>query len=295
MRVLIIENETYLAQSIASKLNSFGYICNIIPAIEHNGTLDYEVILLSSSACGDHYENFIQKNSKSIIIMLVSYISDDTISKPLRSGASDYILKPFMIDELLRKIEHYKYHKEILEKINFYNSYFNFVQRELNTPSLPQYQPPFIIKSNSQRSADIYAMKYARDKNINFIILSFRDQEWKNILKNPPQKEKYYYITNLEELKKNEMKILLESISKYNFILSIISDDIINFSQIVDITHIVNNQDLGGEILSIKEYEQAIITKFGERYPDVELARKLGISRKSLWEKRKKYGISKKK
>lgn len=295
MKVLIIENETYLAQSIASKLSSFGYICNIIPSIESNSEMHYEVILLSSSACGDHYENFIQKNSKSIIIMLVSYISDDTISKPLRNGASDYILKPFMIDELLRKIEHYKYHKEILEKLKFYDSYFNFVQGELNTPSLPQYHPPFIIKSNSQRSADIYAMKYARDRNIFFTILSFRDNDWKNVFKYPPQRDKYYYITNLEELKKNEIKTLLENIQKHNVILSIISDDTINFHQIVDITHIVNNQDLGGEILSIKEYEQAIITKFEGRYPDVELAKKLGISRKSLWEKRKKYGISKKK
>ncbi|EAH5670062.1 hypothetical protein CXE35_07460, partial [Campylobacter jejuni] len=30
-------------------------------------------------------------------------------------------------------------------------------------------------------------------------------------------------------------------------------------------------------------------------FPDTDLSKKLGISRKSLWEKRKKYEISKKK
>ncbi|MEA1917106.1 MAG: helix-turn-helix domain-containing protein, partial [Campylobacterota bacterium] len=32
-----------------------------------------------------------------------------------------------------------------------------------------------------------------------------------------------------------------------------------------------------------------------QKFPDTELSKKLGISRKSLWEKRKKYGISKQK
>jgi DNA-binding NtrC family response regulator len=34
---------------------------------------------------------------------------------------------------------------------------------------------------------------------------------------------------------------------------------------------------------------------FQTKYPDTELSKKLGISRKSLWEKRKKLGIEKKK
>ena len=295
MKILIIENETYLAQSIASKLGDLGYTCSTIPCIEEHHRVDYDIVLLASNACSDGYENFISKNAHTIIIMLVSYISDDTISKPLKNGASDYILKPFMIDELTRKIEHHRKHKEILSRLDFYDSYFNFVERELNTPSLPQYNPPFIIKSNSQRSADIYAMKYARDRNIRFKILSLRDEEWKTLFKNPPQKQDCYYITNLEELKKAEVKALFENLLQYSVILSSISDDPISFPQIVDITHIANKQDLGGEILSIKEYEQTIITKFESRYPDVELAKKLGISRKSLWEKRKKYGLSKKK
>ena len=50
-----------------------------------------------------------------------------------------------------------------------------------------------------------------------------------------------------------------------------------------------------GDILSIDDYVKYIILNFQNKFPDTELSKKLGISRKSLWEKRKKYGITKKK
>ena len=49
-----------------------------------------------------------------------------------------------------------------------------------------------------------------------------------------------------------------------------------------------------GEILSIEAYVKKIILTYQDSYTDVKLAQKLGISRKSLWEKRKKLGIPKK-
>lgn len=44
---------------------------------------------------------------------MVSYISNDTVSKPLSAGAKDYILKPFMIEELIRKINHYQDYEKL--------------------------------------------------------------------------------------------------------------------------------------------------------------------------------------
>ncbi|PAF46790.1 hypothetical protein BKH46_06105 [Helicobacter sp. 12S02634-8] len=295
MNILIIENETYLAQSIASKLADIGHECHITSIMDSNTKNTHDVILISSSICGDHYEKFIHNHADAIIIMMISYVSDDTVSKPIKAGAKDYILKPFMIDELIRKIEHYRSCKDIATKINFYSSYFNFIEKELNTPTPFPYTPPFVIKSNSQRSADIYAMKYAREKNIHFEFYTLKEDRYKNILKNPPSKSTIIYITNLEELKRQERKDFLEIALKYSMIISLVSTDKIIFPQIIDISHIPNNHEIGAEILSVKEYEKAIIAKFEGRYPDIELAKKLGMSRKSLWEKRKKYGISRKK
>ena len=227
--------------------------------------------------------------------MMISYISDDTVSKPLLAGARDYVLKPFMIDELVRKIRHYNEFAKNKQVLDFYNAYFDFIQKELNTPSLLQYNPPFIIKSTSQRSADIYAMKYAREKNILLEFITLKDKDYKNIFKNTPQKQKIYYATNLEELKKQERKEFLELAHRYPLIISFISTDKVSFQQVIDISHIPNTQELGGDIMSIHDYVKTIIAKFESRYPDIELAKKLGMSRKSLWEKRKKYGLLRKK
>ncbi len=341
MKLLILENEVYLAQSIAGKLSDVGYECTISQNIPKE-RVDYHAILISSNIYNQNCEFFIRQHSDSIIIMMISYISDDTVSKPLLAGARDYVLKPFMIDELVRKIRHYNEFAKNKQVLDFYNAYFDFIQKELNTPSLLQYNPPFIIKSTSQRSADIYAMKYAREKNILFefvtlkdkeyknifknppqkrkiyyitnlesadiyamkyareknILFEFvtlKDKEYKNIFKNPPQKRKIYYITNLEELKRQERKEFLELAHRYPLIISFISTDKVSFQQVIDISHIPNTQELGGDIMSIHDYVKTIIAKFESRYPDIELAKKLGMSRKSLWEKRKKYGLLRKK
>ena len=66
MRVLIIENEIYLAQSIASKLENLGYECEIARsaaeamksepeqrAKEGGKDAHFDVVLLSSAFAGD--------------------------------------------------------------------------------------------------------------------------------------------------------------------------------------------------------------------------------------------------
>ena len=43
--------------------------------------------------------------------------------------------------------------------------------------------------------------------------------------------------------------------------------------------------------LSIEEYIRAFVARYQSRYGEQELADKLGITRKTLWEKRKKWGF----
>ena len=76
--------------------------------------------------------------------------------------------------------------------------------------------------------------------------------------------------------------------------LSFVSQEEIDFKNIIDISKKENAFDLNVDMLSIKDYEKMIITRYESIYSDIELAKKLGISRKSLWEKRKRYNITKK-
>lgn len=294
MKVLIIENEIYLAQSIANKLSDSRLECIIAHSLKEVQKDHYDVILASFGTINEGYTELSKAYSQAIIILMIAYVNDDTVIKPLRNGVTDYIVKPFIVDELIRKITHYRTYREINEEIGFYRNYFSFIERELGTPELFLYNPPFVIKSNAQRGADIYAMRYAREKHIQFHFYSLKEEMWKSIFRVPPKKNEIYYITNLEELKKSERKDFLEVALKYNVIVSIVSGEKIAFPQVIDITRQTNNMELGGEILSVKEYEKLIISKYENRYPDIELAKKLGMSRKSLWEKRKKYGIIRK-
>ena len=43
--------------------------------------------------------------------------------------------------------------------------------------------------------------------------------------------------------------------------------------------------------LTIEDYTKAFIVRYQKQFNEQQLAEKLGITRKSLWEKRKKWGI----
>ncbi len=68
-----------------------------------------------------------------------------------------------------------------------------------------------------------------------------------------------------------------------------------SFSNVYEISAKSITENLEEDILSVDEYVKTTILKFEDKYPDTELSKKLGMSRKSLWERRKKYGIAKKK
>lgn len=295
MKTLIIENDTYLAQSISNKLIDRGYECVISkdPQVKFDANNSFDIVLLAYDLCEKKCTNIMKRFSDSIVIVMIKYVNDDTVTKMFKAGMHDYITKPVIIDELIRKIEHYKQFNGLQKKVIFYKNYFEFVEGILNTPLPFTYNLPFIIRSNSQRSADIYAMRYARLKNIHFNFLSLKDMDWHSVLNLNNGVNEIIYLTGLEQIKKSERNELISKLNKQNILLSFISQEEIAFSNIADITAAQDGIDFVGEIMPIKDYEKMVITKYENLYSDIELAKELGISRKSLWEKRKRYGIIK--
>ena len=105
-KCLIIEDEIYLAESIANKLQNSGFETKILSSTREAMELDetFSAVLLSSNL--EHEETFLEvvKRFKySTIMLLVSYINNDLIAKAVELGANDYILKPFKIDVLVQK------------------------------------------------------------------------------------------------------------------------------------------------------------------------------------------------
>jgi len=295
MKILIIENEVYLAQSIATKLGELGHICEMCTstkdAIRSN---NYDVVLLSTNINGQDFHPVIETFKNSIVILMVSYISNDTVSKPLSAGAKDYILKPFMIEELVRKIDHYQDYEKLKKRNDAYEKYLHhtFVNAK-HGQDLDNIELPLFLSSNFQKYADAFAFEYAQKHNLPIQFITLSDSKAMSDIESCAENT-IIYIIDYQTLKKADKKSFCELISRKKAI--ILSSDKIEDVEypVIEIKSESNVFDKG-EILPIEDYVKFIVLNYQDKYPDTELSKKLGISRKSLWEKRKKYDIVKKK
>ena len=296
MNILIIENEIYLAQKIVSRLLDDGHSCDYVESINiENLTKDYDTVLISTSLPSPIYKAIIKKYAaNSIILLLVSYISDETVTEPIKLGAKDYIMKPFLMDELVRKIYHYKDCRSMKRELAVLREYFNFTMSEIDTSyiTLPL-SFPILIETNCQSYSDKLVFELSNKLDLPISFISLASNSWQKYLANLDDKA-IIYLTDFHILKRNIKDQLIKQIADKNCVISTLeAEDDFSYRKIVfnnDKKMLDNTQ-----IMSINDYVKLMVTTYQNKYPDTELSKKLGISRKSLWEKRKKLEIEKKK
>ncbi|MDD3055748.1 MAG: DNA-binding response regulator [Aliarcobacter sp.] len=296
MNILIIENEIYLAQKVVSRLLDDGHSCDYIesPNID-NLTKDYDTILLSTSLPSALCKNIIKKYSEnSIILLLVSYISDETVTNPIKDGAKDYIMKPFIMDELIRKIYHYKDCRSLKRELQTLREYFEFTMTDIDTTDVllpPSF--PTLIESNSQKCADKLVFELSRKMDLPINFISLTSTSWLKQI-NAIQGKSIIYLTDFHTLKKNVKENVIKFIEDKNCIVSTLETELEFPYRKIEFNN--ENQLIGNSnIMTINDYVKMMVVSYQNKYPDTELSKKLGISRKSLWEKRKKLDIEKKK
>ncbi|NOR56775.1 MAG: response regulator [Sulfurovum sp.] len=293
MKIIIVENEIYLAQSIASKLHEHGYDTEIFSSVKEAMTSQGDVYLLSTNMPGQNPAPLITACKNKIIILMVNYINNDTVGEPLKLGAKDYIVKPFMLEDLMRKIEHYNEYQALKQQTQLYKEYMDNLLVDIETDfDHTEINTPLVIETNYQRLVDKIVFAYAQSSDTSLSFIPLSDKTWKDkIEKSSPSS--LLYITELQLLKKADKEALLEILTTQDFILC----STINLES--DFQTITLNTDSKlydqNEVLTIDDYVKFIVNSFQYKFPDTELSKKLGISRKSLWEKRKKYGLFKKK
>ena len=308
MRVLIIENEIYLAQSIASKLENLGYECEIArstaeamksepeqKAKEGGKDVHFDVVLLSSAFAGDETLKIIQKFKDSVVILLITYISNDTVSIPLKAGASDYIQKPFMIEELVRKIKHFEEFRRLQTFIKTYQDYLNYHFKAVSALNFDfkRIKLPLLIKCNKMINADNFVFEYAKALNLSFKYVPLEPGiDVEAIAAANPRT--LLYFSNFQILRQETKNQIVSLAAKRKLIASSTNLNEETPMETLNITSDEKNFQID-EILTIDDYIKHIIVNYQDKYPDTELSKKLGISRKSLWEKRKKYDVVKKK
>lgn len=295
MKVLIVENEIYLARSILNKLVDIGYDCKIASTIsEALEDEKFDAVLLSTNVSGQNFTPVIEKYKDTIIILMVSYISNDTVSDPIKAGAKDYIQKPFMIEELIRKLNHLMEFESLKYRNQTYEEYLSHIfQHAADHKINRKTKFPLLVKTNFQKNSDAFMFKLASALQKSFQIISLAYSNSLEKLNDLPQ-DKLAYVVNLQHVKKNEKPKIIQLIQDKNVVISTT-----NAEDEFDINTIVLKTKKsvfdGEDILSVENYVKYVINNFQSKFPDTELAKKLGISRKNLWERRKKYGIVKEK
>jgi len=113
MRILIVEDETRIADFLQRGLRAESHFCLIANDGETGLSLamegDFDLILLDLMLPGIHGHEVCQqlrmKQVNTPLIILSAMDSLDDVIAGLRMGADDYMTKPFSFEELLARIE----------------------------------------------------------------------------------------------------------------------------------------------------------------------------------------------
>lgn len=287
MKILIIESESYLAQSIANKLGALGHECTNAASLAAAAALaeEFEAVLLSTSWSGASFYPLIEKFRRSIIILMVAYVDSETVLNPVKAGATDYIQKPFMIEELIKKIEHYAQFRSLKSQNEAYEALLKEISLSCEIPHtrLAQIKFPLLLRGDAAvRAAAVFKIALALKSRLK--ILSAQSPE---LLERGAE---IFYAPDFDSLSGAQKEKFLSKTKSMRLIAGSIGAQK-GFND--EIT--LGSSKERSEILSIEEYVKLTIVAHQDEYFDSDLAAALGISRKSLWEKRKKYGIARKK
>jgi len=285
MKITIVENELYLAQSIQNNLSEkLNAKCEIYGSYDEAINTKADIYIINTNLQGNLKKILTSKKDK-IIILLVPYVTYETVMQPIELGADDYLQKPFSIEELIRKIKHLVEFYSLKEKLTLYQEFINFIFQDIEF-ELPNYNFPIFIKSSINKSVEKFIFEISKKENMPVKIVDLANFDENEIKK----KNIIYVCLNYDKV---ENKELLKVLSRYKTIF-ILPKKYDKIEKCIELDISTPNL-LEEDILSIEEYIKFIIHSYQHKFPDTELSRKLGISRKSLWEKRKKYGIFKQK
>jgi len=286
MKIIIVENELYLAQSIQNNLSEkLNARCEIYASYDEAIKTDGDIYIINTNLNGK-MEPLIEEKKDKIILLLAPYVTHTTVTHPIEIGADDYLQKPFSIESLIRKIMHLKEFYSLKNKVKSLEKFIEKTLEEVETKEI-NLKFPLFIKTNCKKAIDKIVFNYAKENNLFIKMIDLnkiKPQEISN-------ENTIYYARDFKE--KPEILIKL---SKYKSLIIVPKDfqnAYPNYSLIeIEFPKKVIDEDI---ILSIENYIKHIILTHQHKLPDTELSRRLGISRKSLWEKRKKYGIFKQK
>lgn len=287
---LIIENEHYLSESISSKLEGIGFNTRILSSTKDAMELDsnFSLILLSLNLQNeDMFFLTIKKFKNSIIIMMTSHIDNSCLLKATKYGADDFILKPFIMEALIHKISIFQKMRELEDREQKATNFLSHILENRDEFDL-DVRLPLLIRAKLKKQIDSFVFFYSQNLNKQIEISSYK--HLKNLKKGM---DIVYYLRDFSELSEKDKNLCLIKSENRDIIIGSTTDDKLDMK--------FNSMEISlketipeiGEILTVSDYIKNVILQNQNKMPDTELSKYLGISRKSLWEKRRKFDIQK--
>lgn len=296
MKVLIVEDDTYLRIGLRERFAALGHEITVSNDTEQiiKEVQSFDVVLLSSALYHIDVERIIAAHKSAIIIMMVQYVSYETVSRPLASGANDYIRRPFDFEDLYRKITQ---HREYDHLRRMESTYIRYIEHSLSH-IMVDIQPndvtlPVLILASQPVIADAFAFKYAKssDKKVHILFLN-RKNELEKL--HSFQDDTLIYIRGLEKLTQREFTKIEPMLIEKNIIMTSTTPFKCSHVCMVVDHRKEMRQSTTDDIMQIEEYVRYVIKHYESHLTETDLAKRLGLSRKSLWERRKKYNMPKK-
>jgi len=121
VKILVVEDETALLESVIKYLSAEGHICEkaltFSTALDKIETYSYDCYIIDINLPGgtgyDLITNLKRKNNNAGIIIISALNTTDDRIKGLNIGADDYLTKPFNLAELNARL------KSLFRRINF--------------------------------------------------------------------------------------------------------------------------------------------------------------------------------
>jgi two-component system response regulator PilR (NtrC family) len=119
--VLVVEDQASVRQRLSELLRQEGYdvheAANGSIATDFISTHDLDVILTDLMMPGVDgiavLKHAREVSPQSLVIIMTAYASVDTAVEAIRLGAQDYMLKPLIFEDLLRKMQHLMTHRRL--------------------------------------------------------------------------------------------------------------------------------------------------------------------------------------
>lgn len=301
LKTIIIEKEHYLAQNIAISVGGESLIFE--DAILAN-TQNFADILIITSETKDA-KFLLEKFAKSVKILLISYENGDDTAQ-LKTMCDDFIYKPFAMGDLLRKIARGVEFRKL--KLSALSSKF-FINQRVNFKLFSE----TISQSNAQISTQIkaktgvlittnnlflsanfaYFLADSLKMGLNFLnSLEFDSDE------NSLGSDVLSLFLNFDALNLQKKSLIL-SFAKSHPIIVLSTDFDSDFSEICGSSILIKKLEFSqseiamSDIISIENHIKFTAQKYENLLSETQIAVALGISRKSLWQKRKQFGIKK--